>query len=94
MQQETIGTQARPIMRPVLVRQPMSTGHTAYHHLGGVVDEAWTAGRMAAVGFATFHGYQRHKSIPWTLVWALCAYISPIVTTGVAVAQRTILKKR
>ena len=93
-QQDYVGNRALPVMRPVIVQQPMSTGHTAYHHLGGFTDEVWTLGRTAAVGFAVYHGYQRnHGNLPWTLIWGLCAFISPVVTTGVAVAQRTVFKR-
>ncbi len=98
MQQQFIGTQALPVMRPVVVPQLMSAqglGHTAYHHLGGITDDAWNAARLAAVGFATYHGYTRNKgNLPWTLVWALCAFISPVVTTGVAAVQHYKLLKR
>lgn len=100
MQQQFIGTQALPVMRPVVVQQrmdvrrPVPMGHTAYNHLGGIVDDTMSLGRIAAVGFATYHGYERNKgNLPWTLVWALCAYISPVVTTAVGIAQRTVLKK-
>lgn len=40
----------KPVMRPVTVRQPMSTGHTAYHHLGGGEEQEWAGVYVRPVG--------------------------------------------
>ena len=76
---------ANPVMQPVVVQQPMSTGHTAYHHVGDV-----SSGQMlgvAAMGLAAYHGYRRSHSVGWAVGWALLAGLSPWITLGVAVAQ-------
>jgi hypothetical protein len=62
-------------------------GHTAYHHVGDTSSSAISLVRTAAVGAAAFHGYRRNKSVLWAVIWAVLAGISPLVTTGVAVAQ-------
>lgn len=88
-QQEGIGTRALPVMRPVIVQQPMSTGHTAYHHLGqsSSLDSVWSAVAVGAVGLAAYHGYKRNGASIWTGVWVIAAILSPIVTTAVVLAQ-------
>lgn len=89
--QETIGTQARPVMRPVLRYQPGighdGLGHTAYHHVGDVSSTAWSIAGTAAIGLAAYHGYKRNRSVGWAIGWALLAGFAPIITTAVAVAQ-------
>lgn len=87
MQMRTIGTVARPVMRPVIVQQPMSTGHTAFHHVGDVTDSAFKFAGLAAVGACAYHGYRRNKSVGWAVAWAVLAGLSPLITTGVAFAQ-------
>jgi hypothetical protein len=62
-------------------------GHTAYHHVGDTSSSAVSLARTAAVGAAAFHGYRRNKSVLWAVIWAVLAGVSPLVTTGVAVAQ-------
>lgn len=91
--QQTIGTHALPVMRPVIVHNPrIGLGHTAYHHVGnapvgGIADSAWSLAGTAAMGLAAYHGYKRTGSIGWTLLWAICGGIAPIITTGVVLAQ-------
>jgi hypothetical protein len=71
-------------------------GHTAYHHVGEDVaivaapqeSALLTALRLGAQGLCVFHGYKRNGgSLGWAISWGVLAFISPVITTGVAVAQ-------
>ena len=65
-------------------------GHTAYHHVGQdnqPQGQLWKLISIGAVGLAAFHGYRRNRSVGWAIGWALLAGFSPVITTGVAVAQ-------
>lgn len=66
---------------------PAPVGHTAYNHVGDFAGTTYSLVKLAAVGAGAFHGYRRNKSIGWAIAWALLAGLSPIITTGVAVAQ-------
>lgn len=86
--QETIGTIALPVMRPVLDHNPyIGLGHTAYHHVGDTFDSAVNMASYAAIGVAAFHGYRRNRSVGWAIAWAAAAAVAPLITTGVAFAQ-------
>ena len=91
---EVESSTANPVMRPVVVRQPMSTGHTAYHHVGhtayhhvGLDPATGQLLGVAAMGAAAFHGYRRYRSMGWALAFALFAGLNPWITLGVAVGQ-------
>jgi hypothetical protein len=91
----TLLTKAMPPMSkystaPVLVNRTSNyvpAGATAYHHVGGITDDAISTVYLAAIGAGAYHGYKRSKSVGWAAVWALAAAVSPIVTGGVALAQ-------
>lgn len=95
MKQQTIGTVALPIMRPVTTQLPLyiqdatyvPMGHTAYNHVGDISDTVWSLTSTAAIGLAAFHGYKRNRSVGWAIGWAVAAAFAPIVTTAVAFAQ-------
>lgn len=88
MQQRTIGTVALPVMRPVVVKQPMATGFASYHQgVGGTIDSAYTLASVAAVGVCAYHGYKRNGSVGWAIGWALLGGFAPVITTAVAFAQ-------
>ena len=58
---------------------------TNYVSTGEILPQRSLSMMGAAVG--AYHGYQRIKDIKWALFYAVCGWISPIITTGVAVVQ-------
>jgi hypothetical protein len=43
--------------------------------------------RAAGSAIAAFHGYKRHGSIGWAVVWSIMGSLSPVFTNVIAVAQ-------
>lgn len=71
----------------------LSLGHTAYHPVGASDSKGWSLDRVvdvvkpAIIAGAAYHGYRRNKSILWAIGWVVAAKFSPLITTGIAVAQ-------
>jgi hypothetical protein len=76
-------------------------GHTAYHHVGAddvavvqvapqnsALIRAQALLLVGAQGLCVYHGYKRSRgSISWAVSWGILAFLAPVITTSVAVAQ-------
>lgn len=52
--------------------------------MAGIV---WSLLSTAGVAASAYHGYKRHDSIGWAVLWAIAGGLIPIVTVPVALAQ-------
>lgn len=42
---------------------------------------------IAGAAIGGYHGYERNRSLPWTLVWSAAGFLFPVTTTAVAIGQ-------